>query len=509
MTIVSDIFLAARGAQDQELIEGFNILTNNLKTNKILEQIRCFKNKVPKDINESNEIEQFLNKKSFELFNTGKNIVQNDLDTISNNNLKNTQNQSITLFKKIYKRHTNFVKTIKYIYPDGVPEYGKTTVFKIKPKELNSDLLNGMVLQLSTSRLEFYGINDQALDRGKYVEKIGLAMLEEINLYFGENLIDSINGEIINLINETNLNNDSFHSYNNMIGHNKICLINNIVKEPNLILIPIPFWFTRNIYNALPLSAMNSYNSNSNCIKVEIKFKNFDKLVHKGNSNSNLKYKTNNNTVENCKLLLETITLNESEKKLMSSIEHKYLITQYKKKRIIIDSNKTSFSADVNFGNDLKELIWIGRRSDSMKTTTDINAKGIPQYNNHFDYVSTPSEGHNMFKNFTIYEKNNLVLDNFDPQFFNMYLPYKNHKKPPSTGIYIYNYAEKPNEEQPSGSYSGIHDITLKGELNDTSYGQIYIIIYGVCYNILTINSKEGQGQAKLKIGYNYKNNFD
>ena len=76
---------------------------------------------------------------------------------------------------------------------------------------------------------------------------------------------------------------------------------------------------------------------------------------------------------------------------------------------IIIDSNKTSFSADVNFGNDLKELIWIGRRSDSMKTTTDINAKGIPQYNNHFDYVSTPSEGHNMFKNFTIYSNPDTV----------------------------------------------------------------------------------------------------
>ena len=85
----------------------------------------------------------------------------------------------------------------------------------------------------------------------------------------------------------------------------------------------------RNIYNALPLSAMNAYNSNSNCIKLEVKFKNFDKLVHKGNTNSNLKYKTDTNIVENCKLLLETITMNDREKRLMSSIEHKYLITQF------------------------------------------------------------------------------------------------------------------------------------------------------------------------------------
>lgn len=509
MTIVSDIFLAARGAQDQELIEGFDVLTNNLQTKKILDVIESFKNKIPKDINESKKIDELLNKKKFELFNTGKNIIQNDLDIISRNNLDKNNKNPITLFKKIYKRHTNFVKNIKHVYPDGVPEYGKIATFKIKPKELNGDLLNGMVLQLTTSRLEFYGIGDQALDRGKYVNKIGLAMLEEVNLYFGETLVDSINGEIINLINETNLNNDSFHSYNNLIGHTKICIINNIIQEPRLILVPLPFWFTRHIYNALPLSAMNAYNSNSNCIKLEIKFRDFDKLVHKSNTNNNLKYKTNSNIVENCKLLLETITMNNEEKKLMSSIEHKYLITQFKKKRIILDSSKTSFSVDINFGNDLKELLWIGRRSDSMKTTTEINAKNIPQYNNHFDYVSTPEEGYNMFSNFSIYEKSNLILDNFDPQFFNMYLPYKHHKKPPSTGIYIYNYAEKPNEEQPSGSYSGTHDLTLKGNLNDNTYGQLYIIVYGVCYNILTINSKDGEGQAQLKVGYNYKNNFD
>ena len=509
MTIVSDIFLAARGAQDQELIEGFEVLTNNLQTKKILDQIESFKNKIPKDINESKKIDELLNKKNFELFNTGKNIIQNDLDIISRNNLDKNNKKPITLFKKIYKRHTNFVKNIKHVYPDGVPEYGKIATFKIKPKELNGDLLNGMVLQLTTSRLEFYGIGDQALDRGKYVNKIGLAMLEEVNLYFGETLVDSINGEIINLINETNLNNDSFHSYNNLIGHTKICIVNNIIQEPTLVLIPLPFWFTRHIYNSLPLSAMNAYNSNSNCIKLEVKFKNFDKLVHKANTNTNLKYKTNSNIVENCKLLLETITMNNEEKKIMSSIEHKYLITQFKKKRIILDSSKTSFSVDINFGNDLKELLWIGRRSDSMKTTVELNTKNIPQYNNHFDYISTPEEGYNMFSNFSIYEKSNLILDNFDPQFFNMYLPYKHHKKPPSTGIYIYNYAEKPNEEQPSGSYSGTHDLTLKGNLNDNTYGQLYIIVYGVCYNILTINSKDGEGQAQLKVGYNYKNNFD
>lgn len=509
MTIASDIFLAARGVQDNELIEGFDILTQNIKTNQILKQIEGFKNKIPKDLNESREIENFLNKKSFELFETGKNILQNDFDVLSDRNINGTNQKSITLFKKIYKRHTNFIKNIKYVSPNGVPSFGQTTVFKIKPMELNGDLLNGMVLQLTTPKLEFYGLNDINLNNGKYVDKIGLAMLKEVNLYFGEMLVDSINGEIINLLNEINLDSDSFNSYNNLIGQTKMSLVNDTIIEPKLLLIPLPFWFSRHIYNALPLCAMNSYNSESNSIRLEVKFKNIENLVHKSVDDNNLQYRIDTQFINNCKLLLETITMNEEEKRLMSSIEHNYLITQYKKKRILTDQNDTHFSIDINFGNDLKELIWVARRADSMKTTVELDERGITQYNNHFDYLSKPFIGSNMFKNFSIYEKSTLILDKIEPQFFNMYIPYKHHKRSPSTGIYIYNYAEKPNDEQPSGSYKGINDITLKGELNDTNYGQLYINVYGACYNILTINSKGYEGQAKLKVGYHYTNNFD
>jgi hypothetical protein len=501
MTIASDIFLAARGVQDTELIEGFDILKDNLKTKKILNQIESFKNKIPKDLNESRQITNLLNKKNFELFETGKNILQNDFDTISLKNIDGTKQNSITLFKKIYKRHSNFVKNIKYIdINEGTPYFGQTINFKIK--HTDADLLNGIVLQIITPKLDFYGLDNNNYT-GKFVDKIGIAMLEEINLYFGDDmLLDSLNGEIINLINEINLDTDTLNSYNNLIGHNKMSIINNVTIDPKLLLIPLPFWFTRHIYNALPLCAMDTF------IKLEIKFKNVDNLIHKSSINSNILYKIQGN-FNKCKLLLETITLNKEEKKLMSSIEHKYLITQYKKKSTIVNSANKNFSLDIDFGNDLKELIWIGKRADSMKTEPEFDSKNIPLYNNHFDYLSKNFSGFNMFKNFSIYEKSELKLDKIEPQFFNMFLPYKFHKRTPSTGIFIYNYAEKPNEEQPSGSYNGINNLTLKGEFNDSIYGQVHINVYGACYNILTINSKNAKGKAKLKVGYHYKNKFD
>jgi hypothetical protein len=470
MTIASDIFLVARGPQDNELMENFEFLNVNKNIQEMID------NKTP----------------------ITKRITINKPDTLSN------KQDSITLFKQKYKRHTNFCKNIQNTYPENVPLYGGKAIFKLKPAQINGHLLNGMALELKTPQITFSGGSSNVKNSGKLVDKVGLAMLKEVNIYFGETLIDSLNGEYINLENEINLDEDSFNGYNNLIGHTLVSQKFKQLHEPRLLVIPLPFWFCKNISDALPLSAMNAYNENNNCIRVEIIFKNFDKLVHYSNTESGLTYNVSTNEVEGCKLLLETMTLNDHEKERFASITHKYLITQVKKKVILTGANDTIFSIDLNFGSNIKELIWVARRLDSMKPIPEISTNYITRYNNHFDYISAYRSGTNMFKNFSFYKKNTLMLNILEPQFFNMYLPYKNYRRTPSEGIFVYNFAEKPNMKQPSGNYNDIQEITIKGNMNDT-YGRMYVIVYAVCYNVLTINN----GSAKLDQGYEFHNQFD
>ena len=61
-------------------------------------------------------------------------------------------------------------------------------------------------------------------------------------------------------------------------------------------------------------------------------------------------------------------------------------------------------SVNFNFNLPVKELIWVVQRSATVSTTHSVNSYGTYEYNNHFDYTSSPTSGvnYNMIVDFSL-----------------------------------------------------------------------------------------------------------
>ncbi|KAJ3090187.1 hypothetical protein HK102_004441 [Quaeritorhiza haematococci] len=77
--------------------------------------------------------------------------------------------------------------------------------------------------------------------------------------------------------------------------------------------------------------------------------------------------------------------------------------------------------------------------------------------------------------------------------YFNIVQPYFHHTRIPAIGIYIYSFALKPEEHQPSGTInmSRIEGTTLNMTLA-TGTAPVRCYVYGINYNILRITSGMG-----------------
>ena len=83
-----------------------------------------------------------------------------------------------------------------------------------------------------------------------------------------------------------------------------------------------------------------------------------------------------------------------------------------------------------------------------------------------------------------------------DGEYFNLVQPYQHHENIPATGINVYSFALKPEEQQPSGSanMSRIDNATLQLTATTAGVGGTNPIvkIYATNYNVLRIMSGMG-----------------
>ena len=499
MSNASDIILVARGNQDSGILEDYSFLQNKLNYNIKKKNFEKNESKIGKNIKEQKKIDKDTNESFQELINSGNKVIEEQNNQIKKefqadlNKLENIINQkSITLFKKIYKRHTAYTKSMVEILPNETPHFNQKVNFIIKPHI--GHMLGDLVLKIELPKLTFIG----GSKIGKYTNKIGLALIERVSFYIGETLIERQTGQFMDVYNQLNMNTSQKNSYNILIGN--IATLNYDTTdntEKYLLLIPLRFWFCKDIGQALPLVAMQSYNDPNKPIRVEVKIRDDSRLVHIYDSNTT--YKIDN--FSNFSLLANVYFLNDKEKDIMSKTNHKLLITQTQMfEQHLKDGGKNYITLPIQ--NDIKELIWVGQRLDTIRPLHSIS-NGIYEYNNHFDYLSYPKTGYNMFSKFSISVSNTDFIEEREPQFFNLLLPLKSHINTPESAVYIYNFSEKPDKFQPSGHFKNKDmKINFSSTLNGEGVGLKKLIFFAVSYNVLNINSPESQGQAKLLYPY-------
>jgi hypothetical protein len=131
----------------------------------------------------------------------------------------------------------------------------------------------------------------------------------------------------------------------------------------------------------------------------------------------------------------------------------------------------------LNFNHPVKELIWVSHldASESANEWTDYSSSGA----DHLVDAKLLLNGQDRFST-------------RKAGYFNLVQPYQHHTRGPSVGVYVYSFALKPEEHQPSGSVnmSRIDNSTLQLTFASSAAQKLYT--YAVNYNVFRVMSGMG-----------------
>ena len=390
-------------------------------------------------------------------------------------NIYLTGNPSITFFKMVYKRHTNFSMESVEQTCTGSLNFGQTIKFDLARK---GDLITKMWLQIllppPTSVITATDSNYK-----RWVNNIGHALIEEASISIGGEVIDRQYSEWLDIWNElTDINKRDW----TLIGKSENKEYTD--QDQNIrYYVPLNFWFCRNYGLALPLIALQYHE-----VSVRIKIRDLKGLINTNGSNVSV-----SGSLKELSLYTDYILLDTSERKRFAQISHQYLIEQVQ--YLGLQSLKDGVNTiDLNFNHPVKEIVWVCRDKNrgSIDDTPLINTfRSDVNGNDWFNYSSTTLNTdlnlgtYDYFNTAEITLNGNIRFKERDALYFRQVQPHQHHTNIPNKNVYVYSFALNPERLQPSGTcnYSQINtsNLQLKGAK------ECDILVFATNYNILRI----------------------
>jgi hypothetical protein len=377
-----------------------------------------------------------------------------------------------------------------------------------------------------------------------WIEKLGFYFSDFFEFYIGNQVIERIEDDFMNIRNEIGGKSELRKALAKMIGQDKKLVIKKTQLGVYLLYIDIPFYFNRyrqNHANAIPLIAL-LYNK----LYLKLKLKSLDKLLTA----------TNNTTITRISkmkmnLMLDYILLDMNERLRFAESKHEYLIEQVQYLTFTSSAQNITNTIKLNFKNPTKVMIWYAqtlnniinkqyynytldkyyinidkyRAGDEIENPYLIEAKSSLRFliksllsrNTINNIVFKESDIIKMpFSNFAPnvkYNLTNAVLPKSKPLIAKSELkvnghtrfaadsdesqlirPYTFFNNSDTKGINVYNFGLYPLKTQPSGSinFSFLNDINLLLDFNPIPDQEIKVKIMTVSYNLLRIMSGYG-----------------
>lgn len=189
------------------------------------------------------------------------------LVSVGKENIYLSAQPEITFFKIAYKRYTNFSTEPIPQYFKTTPDFGtKCTINLAK----NADLLSSMFLYVELPNIQMENFTNST-SKFAWVDKIGLALINYIEIEIGGYVIDRHYGDWINIWNEITRDKSILKSYNKMIGNIPELTNYSQTKTSTILYIPLSFWFCLDTGLALPLIALIH-----NDIRINVQFNDID-----------------------------------------------------------------------------------------------------------------------------------------------------------------------------------------------------------------------------------------
>lgn len=248
-----------------------------------------------------------------------------------------TGNPQITFFKIVYKRHTNFaVEAIEQIV-NGDFSFGSNLSSVIAK---NGDLITKMYIKCDVSLTGSNG-------KFAWVNKLGHALIEEVELLIGGNRIDKQYSEWLNLWYELARDVSQDRGYDMMIGNNLEMTELSSESKNGTLYIPLKFFCNKFNGLAIPLISLQYHD-----VRVDFKLRSSDQLiVREGKASVTAE-------ISNISILVNFVFLDSVERKRFASSQHEYLIEQVQ----VSNNEKVNLEDNIyklNFSHPCKSLYWM------------------------------------------------------------------------------------------------------------------------------------------------------
>jgi hypothetical protein len=414
-----------------------------------------------------------------------------------------TGNPMITYFKVVYRRHTNFaMESIMQTF-NGTVNWGSRVTALISR---NGDLVSGMTLEVILP-----------LTTDRWTEHVGHFLIQQVEVEIGGQLIDRHYADWLEIWSQLTVPADKRTGYNQMIGQFPKDVLGQpqglqevgeaatlSVRERKLY-IPLQFWFCRNVGLALPLIALQYHE-----VKVNVLFNTYENIALTVNGAGNPDIVRVNGTLD-ANLWVDYIYLDTDERRRFAQVSHEYLIEQLQlnSESVEVAANRTA-SLSLNFNHPVKELVWVysaaaaltarqpanytaGQAAPDARVTLTAALPGLVALRSQ-DMINPGAalvplasaklqlNGHDRFAS-------------RDADYFNKVQPLAAHTCiPESRGIYVYSFALKPEEHQPSGTCNFSRIDNAKLELTAAAGAPLAgtVKVFATNYNVLRVMSGMG-----------------
>jgi len=445
-------------------------------------------------------------------------------------------NPQITFWKGLFKRHTNFAMEPFRINLTGTQAWGTKQSAIIGR---HADLLYSTYLEVVVPSFASDGSSLQLWNDDQSF--LGFNLIKYVELEIGGQLIDRLYGEWLMLWNTLSSTTSNLEMLKHMSSPMTFSTLTtnasggsdyvgtfplgfgckpgfNRPSNSNTLYVPLSFFYTRNPGAALPLIALQYHE-----VKINILW-NAASLVTGDYVNPIYK---NPPPLTSAAIYIDYIYLDVEERRRMAQESHEYLIeqTQYNEdKGLSASSNRI----DLTFNHPVKELVWVVQPSNYTNCKAPV-FDALNLWNTYLSPLtsapprpvvgdmdvdlgqtySSYGSGHGRLTPFTydadVVQSQRIQINGQDRldarsgSYFNKVQPYQHHSGTVKNypGIYMYSFALKPEEHQPSGTcnFSRVDTATLVLDFSgdyivDPERDAIWDIrVYAVNYNILRIMS--------------------
>ena len=379
----------------------------------------------------------------------------------------------------------------------------KLKIFLINYRE-NTTLYNNQLFDELTKIKNIIDTEKTDYYRFSWLPKIGLRLIDNIEISIGGQVIDRLNSNMLNIWYELTVSHNQINTFNNIIGNiPKLNTYNSNKKESYSLYIPLPFWFSKYTGISLPALALRYHD-----IQVNLKLKELidccmiETIENKLSDNINI-----NEIIKilNVSLYIDYVYIEQEERKKFGRNSLEFLIDQHQY-LAVNNINSININQLLYFVNPIKELLWtcqtkvwdryefvkiykfqyitnltndkikliIGNKH-LIKKDDNIRIYNSKYYNNIYKVINTDETSITINSDFirddygyieiinTIFSENTIDtlsitfnslvrVSEREGMYYNLIQPWKHHKNIPSPGIYLFSFAINPEDYQPSGS---------------------------------------------------------